>query len=129
MANDGEVLRFSCDSCGTHLGVDASLAGTEAPCPKCGVLVQAPNPGAAKPSFPSSGVVRGVIGGAGGGFRKEGDQRVRRSGEEKRAVYSAGGRPGEGDDQVNPGGLFKVFITLFFVILVVVVVVWYLQRN
>ena len=42
--NSDATLHFKCDACGVHLGVDSSLAGTEAPCPKCGALVLAPMP-------------------------------------------------------------------------------------
>lgn len=65
------LLRFKCTSCGTSLGVDPSLAGVEGPCPRCGVLLTAPQK-ATKPknaapgpsaTIPSSGVTRAVRGG------------------------------------------------------------------
>lgn len=40
---DDKLLRFTCITCGVRLVVDQALAGTEGPCPSCGVKITAPS--------------------------------------------------------------------------------------
>lgn len=68
------LLRFKCPACGTGLGVDPALAGVEGPCPRCGVVLTAPEvarPRPPGPSVPTSGVTRSVRGGGLRGARQE----------------------------------------------------------
>lgn len=130
---DDSVLHFECDSCGTHLGVDGSLAGLEAPCPKCGKLLTAPLPRLSGDRIPSSGVTRGVSGGK--GFQTT--SRPREATEEKgstnrgerktRKVYANSGRMANEDEKENLRVLIKILIATALVALVVALVVWYLK--
>lgn len=131
---DDSVLHFECDSCGTHLGVDGSLAGLEAPCPKCGHLLTAPLPREAEERIPSSGVTRGVSGGKGfqasprsretGAGSRGGNQSARKS---RRVSAHSGAMPNE-DEKENLRVLIKILIATALVALVVVLVVWFLKN-
>ena len=90
----GSTLRFKCEECGTHLGVDESLAGLEAPCPKCGAKVTAPELETRKSRLPTSGVVRGVSGN--GGFQANTRERGA-------SIPSGGGGGGAGGPNSSDG--------------------------
>lgn len=138
MANGGEgsTLRFTCSACGTHLGVDDSLAGMKAPCPKCGEVLVAPDPSSGGSRLPRSGVVRGISGGQGfraasrerGGVRRQssGSSQDRRS--ESRQVHPSGGRMPNEDEKDNMRVLIKILIATALVVLVVFLVVWFLKN-
>lgn len=136
MARKGHdpILHFECDSCGTHLGVDESLAGLKAPCPKCGQLILAPVAPEPSERIPSAAVTRGVGAGAGNqaGFRSYDStgQAVRSEGSEKvvRKVYPNSGRMANEDEKENFKVVVKIVIATALVILVVALVGWYLQR-
>lgn len=120
MANDDNesVLHFKCDSCGIHLGVDSSLAGQEAPCPKCGKILQAPSLDEQKeatmapltiPSADSGGTLR---------------RRKRRRSDE----YS-GRRSDPTEPTVNYKKLFQIVLFISIVALIALAVTWYLQNH
>ena len=138
MADPGQssTLRFTCDECGTHLGFDESLAGMQAPCPKCGALIVAPEPKSRESRLPSSGVVRGV---SGGGFQaaprdREPVMSSRGSGRRRVSSSSSGGRrrkvaPGEGSPTNEFQVLIKIMIAVALAVFVVVLVTWYLKNQ
>lgn len=135
---DDSILRFSCDSCGTHLGVDESLAGTEAPCPKCGALLKAPVSLNAR--IPDGGAGSAVTRGISGGmeFRSEavssepfatqshGEGRRRERG--NRSVYPSGGGMSSREEKENLKVLVKILIAVALVGVLVGLVVWYLEN-
>lgn len=129
----GSILHFSCEWCGTHLGFDDSLAGLQAPCPKCGSLVKAPELESPSLSIPSSGVTRGIS--ADGGLRSGMGRReaVRgASGREKRRggrVYPANGPMPIEDEKANMGALIRILVATFLVVIVVALVVWCLRDE
>lgn len=123
MANDEKesILRFTCDACGVHLGVDASLAGQEAPCPKCGKPLLAPNVGAEESeTVPSLSIA------SEGSERSLGESRRRRS--RRKDGYSER-RPEVGAPQVNYKKLFQIVLFVSVVALIALSVTWYLQNQ
>lgn len=127
------VLHFSCDYCGTHLGVDGSLAGLQAPCPKCGALVSAPEAESSRSSIPSSGVTRGVS--SGEVFRPidQPVEQIRGPAVRRRRqggnVYPTSGRMASEDERANLRILLRILVATSLVILVVVLVAWYLRTH
>jgi hypothetical protein len=129
------VLHFECDACGTHLGVDDSLAGLEAPCPKCGKLLVAPLSEDTTERIPSSGVTRGVSGGGGFLTRSaptdygiDAARRKRSSGGSRKVSPNSGGIMNQ-DERENLKTLLKILIATALVALVVALVVWYLKNQ
>ena len=136
MADGGQssTLRFTCDECGTHLGVDESLAGMEAPCPMCGAAIVAPESKTRKSRLPTSGVVRGVSGN--GGFqstpreRSAGPTRTSggteaSSGRMKSRTVVPGGGPAANELRI----LIKLLVAVGLAIFVVVLVTWFLKNQ
>lgn len=119
------VLRFSCDSCGTHLGVDESLAGTQAPCPKCGTLLTAP--------VPLSGAPSGEVESRGDTSLEEPFASSESSSEWRRGRRRSSGRFSEegvidGEERENLRALVKILIATALVAVLVGLIVWYLKN-
>lgn len=124
MASDEKesILRFTCDACGVHLGVDASLAGQEAPCPKCGKSLLAPNLDEEKvAAMPALSVPSAESERSSGELRRR--RRSRPGGE-----YSER-RPEIGEPQVNYKKLFQIVLLISVVALIALSVTWYLQSQ
>ena len=124
-ANPQSTLRFTCHECGTHLSVDKSLSGLTAPCPKCGVDLQAPS------RIPVTGVTRGVSGKAG---RVLEPARVRRSGskgggsgERRKTISASSGGLGKASEKEDAVAFIRIIGAIVLVILVVGLVFWFLR--
>ena len=124
-ANPQSTLRFTCHECGTHLSVDKSLSGLTAPCPKCGVDLQAPS------RIPVTGVTRGVSGKAGGVPESA---RVRRSGskeggsgERRKTISASSGGLGKASEKEDAVAFIRITGAIVLVILVVGLVFWFLR--
>lgn len=124
-ANPQSTLRFICHECGTHLSVDKSLSGLTAPCPKCGVDLQAPS------RIPVTGVTRGVSGKAGGVLESA---RVRRSGskeggsgERRKTISASSGGLGKASEKEDAVAFIRITGAIVLVILVVGLVFWFLR--
>lgn len=124
-ANPQSTLRFTCHECGTHLSVDKSLSGLTAPCPKCGVDLQAPS------RIPVTGVTRGVSGKAGGVLEPA---RARRSGskgggsgERRKTISASSGGLGKASEKEDAVAFIRIIGAIVLVILVVGLVFWFLR--
>ena len=143
---DESVISFICDSCGTQLGVDVSLAGMTAPCPKCGAEVTAPSVNelprrTVSAGIANSGITRGISGGKprvehvsatiavnSSTVANQNSQRSRGSSRgAERKVYVGGGGVSSKEEKDNLKVLLKIFIASFLVVLVVILVTWYLK--
>lgn len=128
------VLHFACDSCGTHLGVDESLAGLEAPCPKCGKILVAPVLDLPEAEIRSAGVIRGVSGGEGFQVRTPSvragleSRRESSSHSNNRTVYPTSGRLANEDEKDNLRVLIKILSATALVVLIVILVTWFLKN-
>lgn len=132
------ILYFKCDSCGAHLGVDKSLAGTKAPCPKCGSIVEAieneeevgeervsnrlGRESISLPQRASRGEVREEI--RGSSRRRDRDRTTT-----GRNAYPASGRLAEEDEVHNLKALIKILVATLLVLLIASAVSWMLLNR
>ncbi len=130
---EGSVLHFTCPECRFRLGVDVSLAGLTAPCPKCGVEVTAPIVAEKRVEIPAQGVVRGVSKGAlpkvvpkvGEGYLSSSSGMS----EQRRQIYPTGGRMPDEDEKDNLRAFFKIVTATALVVLAVSLIVWYMNNQ
>lgn len=123
MSNEDKeaVLHFQCDSCGIHLGVDSSLAGQEAPCPKCGALIRAPHPDEKEAATMPPLTLPG-----GGG--EDSENRLQRRERRRSGEYSER-RSDPSETKVNYKRLFQIVLFVSVVALIALGVTWYLQHQ
>lgn len=121
-SDQSSILRFVCQACGVHLGIDRSLAGLESPCPKCGAKVQAPIEEACEQ------------------VSEEGESSALRSVSGEKLASSSGGevrrrRRSSGSRRSKESGLtrgelragFKAVMLISIVALIIFAVIWHLK--